>query len=377
MSKRGENIYKRKDNRWEARYVKCRANDGRAIYGYCYGKTYREAKQKAELAKNELMNYGFIQSNQKQRFSFYCDEWLRLNQSKVKESTYVKYLFIMEKHIIPHLGDYRVQYLSSIVIEEFSSELLSSGLAPKTVRDILTVLRAVFRHIARLHPGLLKPIDVVYPKEPRHEMRVLTLEEQKRFMRYLLNDMDECKFGVLLALCAGLRIGEVCALRWRDISLTDRTIRVSATMQRIRNLDINADTRTKIIISEPKSDHAVRFIPMTDLAAKLCRQRSCQNPEAFVLTGEVDRYIEPRSLQYRFRNYTKDCDLEGVHFHVLRHTFATRCVEVGFEIKSLSEILGHSSPQITLERYVHVSMELKRVNMEKLQQLDFSLRNCI
>ena len=90
------------------------------------------------------------------------------------------------------------------------------------------------------------------------------------------------------------------------------------------------------------------------------------NSEAFVLTGEKNRYMEPRTLQYRLERYTADCGIKNVHFHVLRHTFATRCVEVGFEIKSLSEILGHTSPKFTLERYVHSSMELKRENMDKL-----------
>lgn len=89
-------------------------------------------------------------------------------------------------------------------------------------------------------------------------------------------------------------------------------------------------------------------------------------PEAYLLTGDLDRFVEPRTLQYRLAKYTKECNLDGVYYHVLRHTFATRCVEVDFEIKSLSEVLGHSSPRITLERYVHSSMELKKENMKKL-----------
>lgn len=219
-------------------------------------------------------------------------------------------------------------------------------------------------------------MDIIYPRETHRELRVLSIEEQNRFIEYLLHDMDECKFGVLLSLLTGLRIGELCALRWQDISLNNRTIRVCSTMQRIKNLDHNSDGRTKIIISEPKSEHSIRIIPLTDLAVKLCER--CKGlPEAYVLTGKADRYIEPRTLQYRFQSYARDCELENLHFHVLRHTFATRCVEVGFEIKSLSEILGHSSPQITLERYVHSSLELKRSNMEKLSQFTVDFRDCI
>ena len=110
----------------------------------------------------------------------------------------------------------------------------------------------------------------------------------------------------------------------------------------------------------------MRIIPLNDYAAELCARWYVPSPSAYVLTGESNKFIEPRALQYRLGKYAKACNLEGVHFHALRHTFATRCVEVGFEIKSLSEILGHSSSRITLDRYVHSSIELKRDNMKKL-----------
>lgn len=183
--------------------------------------------------------------------------------------------------------------------------------------------------------------------------------------------MDECKFGVMVALLTGLRIGEICALRWRDISLEEGIIKVSSTMQRLKNLDENQGVKTRVIISEPKSESSARLIPMTRYTEELCSKWKAADEDAFVLTGDPNRYIEPRTLQYKLEHYTQECDLEGVHFHVLRHTFATRCVEVGFEIKSLSEILGHSSPRITLERYVHSSMELKRDNMNKLAEIGY------
>ena len=120
------------------------------------------------------------------------------------------------------------------------------------------------------------------------------------------------------------------------------------------------------MISVPKSSTSVRVIPLNGEMTELCRKWKPLNPDAYVLTGEEKRYMEPRALQYRIGRCTKSCGLEGVHFHTLRHSFATRCVEAGFEIKSLSEILGHSSPRITLERYVHSSLDLKRENMDKL-----------
>lgn len=374
MSRKGENIYKRKDKRWEARYIKGYTTEGAVRYGYCYGRSYREAKEKVEEAKiATLTSKVLTNSNLKTHkvFSHYCDEWLKLNRSKVKESTYVKYISVVEKHIIPKLGGCNVQALSSVLIEQFEHELLKENFSPKTVRDILIILRSILKYTNKHFPGEMQTLEIAYPKDTKKEMRVLTKDEQTRFVAYLLSDMDECKFGVMLALLTGLRIGEICALRWNDVLLEEGIIRIAATMQRIKNLDPNEESKTKVVISTPKSDNSARLIPLTKYAEELCCSWQAGNPDAFVLTGNPERYIEPRTLQYRLEHYTKECDLEGVHFHVLRHTFATRCVEVGFEIKSLSEILGHSSPRITLERYVHSSLELKRDNMNKLAEIGY------
>lgn len=373
MSKKGENIYKRKDGRWEARYIKTYRVDGTARYGYCYGKTYREAKQKASEAKAGLL-LGLPSDNaaQRHRFSVYCDEWITLNRSRVKESTYVKYRGMLGKYVKPYLGDCRVQTLSSVLIEQFSHELLSEEeLSPKTVKDILTMLHSVLKYTAMQVPELLSKIEVIYPKIPKKEARVLSREEQTRFVRFLSQEMDGYKLGILLSLLTGMRIGEVCALQWKNVFLQERLVTICATMQRLRDLSENGEGKTKITISEPKSNCSTRVIPLTDYALTLLQKYRNNDPEAFVLTGRSDQYIEPRLMQYHLERYTKACQLENVHFHTLRHTFATRCVEVNFEIKTLSEILGHTNPNITLERYVHSSVELKRANMEKLAAVGF------
>lgn len=196
-------------------------------------------------------------------------------------------------------------------------------------------------------------------------MRVLSREEQARFVSYLLEDMDTCKFGVLLALFTGVRIGELCALQWGKISLKEQTIRIDATLQRLRDTRAAGSTRTSIVISTPKSDTSIRTIPITYYTDELCGRMNPHSSAAYVLTG-TDSFMEPRALQYRMEKYTRECGLEGVHFHTLRHTFATRAVEVGFEINSLSEVLGHAATTITLDRYVHSSLILKRDNMNKL-----------
>ncbi|MGN0405220.1 MAG: tyrosine-type recombinase/integrase [Bariatricus sp.] len=367
MSRKGENIYKRKDGRWEARYIKGRTLEGAARYGYCYGKTYQEVKNKVAKAKAESMSSLKLKEVKCGKlFGVYCEEWIRLKRSRVKDATYAKYEMILNKHIRQQFGNLEPEQITETVVEQFSFELLNEkGLSIKTVRDILAVFRSVWGYAVRQNPSL-KILEIVYPKEIRKERRVLSCEEQQIFVEFLYKSMDECKFGVLLALMSGLRIGEICALRWSDISIQDRIITVNHTMQRLKNMDGRDNQKTRIAISEPKSTSSARIIPMNRDMETLCRKWEVKNPSAFILTGKSEHYMEPRALQYRMKQYTKECGLEGVHFHTLRHSFATRCVEAGFEIKSLSEILGHSSTSITMECYVHSSLQLKRENMEKL-----------
>ncbi len=312
---------------------------------------------------------GFKRRSGRQKFAFFCEEWLRLERGRVKDSTYVKYNAILTKHIIPKLGGCAPSGISTPLVERFKRGLLDEGLSAKTVRDILAVLQSVLRHMTKQCPGPFTAAEVSYPRELQKEARVLSIEEQRRFATYLRADMDECKFGILLALSTGLRIGELCALRWRDVSLQDRTIRVVATMQRLQDLDGSGGGKTKVVIGSPKTDSSARTIPLMDSAVDLCAQFDPHCPAAFLLTG-TERYMEPRQVQKRLAKYTAACGIEGVHFHSIRHTFATRCVEVGFEIKTLSEILGHANTSITLNRYVHSSMDLKRTNMEKLAAME-------
>lgn len=320
MSK-GENIFKRKDGRWEARYIKGYELSGKIRYGFCYGKTYREAKEKVTKIKAAALAGMPAPIVSRRRFAYYCDEWLLGRRTRVKEATYIKYETMLERHIKPRLG----------------------GCFPQGITAA----------------------EIPYPRCARREMRVLSREEQERFAAYLMKDMDECKFGVLLTLSTGIRIGELCALRWGNILLSERTIRITATLQRLRDTGGGEGTKTRVVTGSPKSETSARTIPLTDFAAELCARMTPGCEDAYVLTGTRE-YMEPRALQYRMEKYTRACALEGVHFHTLRHTFAMRTVEVEFEIKSLSEILGHASTKVTLDRCVHSSMQLKRDNMNKL-----------
>jgi len=372
MSRKGENIFKRKDGRWEARYIKNYDADGKIHYGYCYGKTYREAKEKVTKIKGAIQVPPSVSSpaySLRKPFSICCEEWLSHKKNHLKESTFIRYGVILNKHIIPYFGNSLPYLITLPLIEGFTQFLLNEKhLSSKTVKDILVLLRSVLKDVSAQFPGMIPLVPPAYPKEKRKEIRILSREEQSRFIEYLLKDMEPCRFGILLALLTGMRIGEVCALQWSDISLENRTIHITKALQRIKNLDDKEISKTKILIGTPKSDRSIRSIPMTDYTAELCRRMNPGSPAAFVLTGTTT-YMESRTLQYRLSRYTRECGLTNVHFHTLRHTFATRCAEVGFDVKSLSEILGHANTTITLERYIHPSLYIKRENMKKLESL--------
>lgn len=365
----GENIYKRKDGRWEARYHKGRDPSGRIIYGFCYARTYSEAKMKVQEKIQSRILHGPAQELTAHTMEEFCTDWLSLNQFRLKESTYVKYQSVIRKYLVPYLGSRKLQELNTDKTNEFAGILLQEhGLAPKTVKDILLVYHSVVCYAAKREPEHSLPLEIVYPRSSRWEMRVLSVAEQEKLTAYLLTDLTPCKFGILLALWTGIRIGELCALKWDHVRLEERIIQIDATMQRLRDTSPNAVSKTKILIDAPKSISAVRSIPLNAQTLALCRKMTPGQSNAYLLTG-TEKYMEPRVLQYHFQNCTEACAMEGVHFHTLRHTFATRCVEVGFDIKSLSEILGHANTSITLNRYVHCSMDLKRDNMRKLESI--------
>ncbi|MCD7801442.1 MAG: tyrosine-type recombinase/integrase [Clostridiales bacterium] len=364
----GENIFKRRDGRWEARYRKGRDSSGRIVYGYCYGRTYTEAKQKMEASKASYMQTGPVPAASKEwTLGYYADAWLRQNRLRLRDSTYVKYMGFLDNHIIPYLGDIPPTGVTAQTVASFSSYLLNTkGLSPKTAKDILVVLNSILRFIEKQLPNQVGQIDFVYPTQEKSEIRVLSVEEQQALTNYLLTDTDSCKFGVLLSLLTGLRIGELCALRWDHVFLDRKLLRVDASMQRLKNLDPNGASKTVVVIGAPKSQASRRTIPLPDSIVSLSRRFCPADRGSFVLTG-TEQYMEPRTLQRRFAKYAKDCGLEHVTVHTCRHTFATRCIEAGFELKSLSEIMGHANTSITMNRYVHCSMELKRKNMDMVR----------
>ena len=361
------NIRKRKDGRWEGRYTAGYDANGKAITKNVLGKTQAEVKDKLRAAIEDSKKLDPVKAG-----SYTLEQWLRLWYSvyiepQVRYSTKEFYHNAIDHHIIPKLGVCHPLGFTTELMDDFIKELqFEDELAPKTVHDILVVLHGILKFASSKFAGSFPAVEINYPKIGKKEMRVLSREEQARLVAYLHEDLDSCRFGILLALCTGIRIGELCALQWESVSTNDKAIRIAKALQRLHDTSVSQGARTRIVIGPPKSDTSVRTIPMTEYATGLCRRMKPQSSAAYVLTG-TEAFMEPRTLQYRLERYTQACGLEGVHFHTLRHTFATRAVEVGFEVKSLSEILGHTSVTITLDRYVHASLELKRDNMQKLK----------
>ncbi len=351
MSKRGENIYKRKDGRWEGRYLKENKK-----YGYIYGQSYKDVKNRLNIAKVTLKN-----GNDKTKISVLCDKWLAYKSGCVKESSLSKYKSLTEKHIKPYFEKISVEKINKYAVEEFAKNLTEKGYSAKTVKITLSVLEGVLSY-----SGI--KIDFSFKrfvaKAQNKETRILTEKEQKSLEKYLLRGSDPCKAGVLTALYTGIRIGELCALKWENISLADGYIKITSTLQRIQQLDSTAREKTKIIITEPKTPSSKRIIPLPDFI--IGKLRDMENKKsAYLLTG-AEKFIEPRGLTYEFKKYLKECGIDDINFHALRHSFATRCVEADFEPKTLSEILGHSSVTTTLGIYTHPSLEYKRASINRL-----------
>lgn len=277
---------------------------------------------------------------------------------KLKPSTYQKYFGFCKNHIFPIMGNIRMTHLTTAQIQTFAIDRLKYGLKPQSINSILVFLHSMLKYGHRQYRFPFP--DVIYLSTERKEMRVFTPKEQHTFVSFLLEDIDIYKLGVLLALFTGVRIGELCALHWEDIK--EDSIYIRRTMQRIQNKDGKG---TQLYIGDPKTKTSVRTIPLPSFLAKYIQDFRDDTQQYFLGTPEKP-IIEPRVMQYKFEKYIAAAKIEKANFHALRHSFATRCVECGFEIKTLSEILGHANVQITLNRYVHSSMELKRNNMEKL-----------
>ena len=358
MPRKGENIYKRKDNRWEGRYKVFDDLSGKTKYRSVYGKTYTDVKSKLILLKSKPVN---TVSSGKLTVGELFEEWLSAVRLKAKESTYANYRMKVDKHILPYFVETLYEQLTVQSVHEFIEKKLNSGLSAKYVSDIVIVFKSMSKYISRVH-GFRNPLaDVILPKIEKSKMTLLSENQQKKLCDYLAGNTNKTSLGVLISLYMGLRVGEVCGLKWSDVDFEKSIITVSRTVQRVSCENMG----TKLIIGTPKSRSSQREIPIPAFLIEIMKKFK-NSDNSYILSGN-SKIIESRTMQRRFKTILKKADLPSVNYHVLRHIFATNCVKAGFDVKTLSEILGHSSVETTLNRYVHSSIERKTECMKLLK----------
>lgn len=358
MARRGANIYKRKDGRWEGRFT-VKLFDGSTKRKSVYGHTYSETKRKMLDYKEQAPK---TKSNGK-NFAYYTEQWLITAKSSRKESSYIKYKKICENHLLPAFGELKIEALTTNDVTIF---LEKKELAATTKSAIITVLKMICEFAENDGCLCLVRFKKIKIKSVKKDARTLDTDEQSRLIKYLESDLDNpVMLGIYLAAMTGIRIGELCALRGENFDLKNKVLHINSTLQRIQTDD--PETKTKVVITDPKSASSKRDIPLPESLVKVLETRLGAMPEdAFFLTGKAGKFMEPNNVRYHFKRILSACGVRNIKFHALRHTFATRCVETGVDAKTVSEILGHENVKITLERYVHPSMKLKREGIEKL-----------
>ena len=360
MSRRGENIYKRGDGRWEGRYIRGRTPEGRAQYGYVYAATYSACREKRRQRLQELPREITPSNNMTlpEAVELFFTE--REQKQKLKESTVSRYRYMVRRYIQPQLGAAPLYTLTEKRVAAFYQRLQGQGLSPKSARDAGVLLRAILR-TATKRGCFCTGINAELPVCKKRQVEIFTEPEIVRLAHHIVDEPDLTGLGILLALNSGLRLGELCALRWSDIDLHAGFLRVEREVQRLYEKGC-----TKLIVQPPKSESSLRRIPLpADILSLLAAHKPKTAGSVCLLTGTAAP-LEPRTMQNRYRALLKRAGVPYRNFHALRHTYATRCIEQNVDVKSVSEMLGHSDVRITLQTYVHVSLRHKQQAVQSI-----------
>lgn len=372
MSKRGENIHKRRDGRWEARYKKGIDVNGKTVYGSVYANTYREVKAKLQRKQQNLFSE-FIPVKEHYTFRDAACLWLKDSRLSLKGASVYRYENLLNTHILPAFGNRRIDELAGTDINAFLAAKLISGrvdkkggLSPSYVRSIMLVIKAVLAYASENRMCVPLQSKISKPQAIAKKLPILTQNEQELLVNMCLTQVDETKVCVLLSLYAGLRIGEICALEWENVDIENRLIHVCKTVSRVSGTEKNM-LRSTLIITQPKTMASFRDIPICSWLIPVLKQVYDTRRSSFVASSRAG-FVSPRTFDYRYHKLLKETGIPAINYHALRHTFATRCIEAGIDVKTLSELLGHTNASITLNTYVHSSMERKRTQLELLHQ---------
>lgn len=376
MPKTGNNIYKRKDGRYEGRVMLGRSVYNKPRYAYVYARTLREVKQKMKEVKDREQKKPAPATPLMRDVA---DEWLAEKKKKWKPNTYDTYLRMLDRYIIPVLGDYKVENITKCILNEFADEIAGHSATGQIAEGYKKYICAIVYQILS-YANETYQLDCQIPHLPefRIQRKEMTLPDDKDLIRledYLMSNLEDTTcLGILFAKYTGIRVGELCALQWKDIDLEKGSVTIRRTLQRIKNhgeteaQENGHSAKTTVCMQMPKTMNSCRDIPLADGLVEILK-RYQKPPEHYLISGRKKEWAEVRTVQYRFAAILKKCQIEPFHFHLLRHAFASQCVGRGCDMKSLSEVLGHSNVQITMNIYVHSSMKQKKDMMNLICQL--------
>ncbi len=367
MSKRGENIYKRKDGRWEGRILK---PDGKYIY--LYGKSYREVREKKKNITNQEVVVQDI-TVPKTNATTLFQNWLNSISGRIRRSTYDSYHCCISKYVIPFFQSGEDRFSERRINEFIQTLVHNQQLSSSYRRKLIGIFKLAVKEMMKENGISLPEInDLRFSKSENSPIEVFTEKEQMQIEQVILSSNDFRAYGVLLCFYTGIRLGELCALRWENIDLESGIMSITATAVRVNNYD-SQGYKTSIMTGMPKSRSSCRKIPIPAFMTRLIQNIvSHDRPETNYIFSCSDKPTEPRTIQRLYKKILKSANVKERRFHVIRHTFATRALELGIDIKTLSEILGHSNVIITLNIYAHSMMEHKKIAIEKMNSMYLS-----
>lgn len=391
MSKKKANgegsISKRSDGRYMARYTV--NSKRRAIYGA----THEEVRVKLNEVLNDIAKGTYI-APQKDTVGMWLKEWLvTYALPTVKQSTYISYEGYVRIHLEPELGSIKLTALTTEQIQRFFNKKHrgyqgKKGLSPKTLKNMYNMFNATLEQAVINNRLIRNPLrGVKLPSVTKKEIDILSAEEQALLHSAASRSAELPAFGIIFTLSTGVRLGELIGFQWGDINVKSHSIRVRRTVGRLQKVDEDGNlvakesgkATTEIVIRSPKSITSQREIPLFDeLWDGLMAYRSRQsemfdafgidfNSSTHIFCMPTGKVYDPRTYEDLFKRTLKAADLPGINFHALRHTFATRALEAGMDIKVLSSILGHAQASTTLNLYAHTLPDHKRDSMEKMR----------
>lgn len=391
MSKKKANgegsISKRSDGRYMARYTV--NGKRRAIYGA----THEEVRVKLNEVLNDIAKGTYI-APQKDTVGMWLKEWLvTYALPTVKQSTYISYEGYVRIHLEPEFGNIKLTALTTEQIQRFFNKKYrgyqgKKGLSPKTLKNMYNMFNATLEQAVINNRLIRNPLrGVKLPSVTKKEIDILSAEEQALLHSAASSSAELPAFGIIFTLSTGVRLGELIGFQWGDINVKNHSIRVRRTVGRLQKVDEDGNlvakapgkATTEIVIRSPKSITSQREIPLFDelwdgLMAYRNRQYEMFDAFGIDLNGSTHifctptgKVYDPRTYEDLFKRTLKAADLPGINFHALRHTFATRALEAGMDIKVLSSILGHAQASTTLNLYAHALPDHKRDSMEKMR----------